>query len=64
MEASNEFAALMEARLADFPSWEEIENHLLSIQQIRVDLEAARAKEQQYGKEVEELKERLSVVKV
>ncbi|KAG2266897.1 hypothetical protein Bca4012_075625 [Brassica carinata] len=35
MEASNEYAALMEGRLANFPSKEEIAGHLLTIQQLR-----------------------------
>ncbi|KAF3599499.1 hypothetical protein F2Q69_00036979 [Brassica cretica] len=35
MEASNEYAALMEKRLADFLSKEEAGSHLLTIQQLR-----------------------------
>lgn len=53
MEAGNEYAALMEARLADFLIREEIGGHLLTIQQLRIELEAARVKEQQHEKEVE-----------
>ncbi|XP_048604758.1 uncharacterized protein LOC125582223 [Brassica napus] len=44
MEASNEYAALMEKRLADFPSKEEAGGHLLTIQQLRGELETVREK--------------------
>ena len=47
MEASNEYAAMMEKRLADFPSKEEIGSHLLTIPQLRGELEAVRVMEQQ-----------------
>ncbi|KAG2278124.1 hypothetical protein Bca52824_060679 [Brassica carinata] len=40
MEGSNEYTALMEKRLADFPSKEEVGGHLLTIQQLRGELEA------------------------
>ncbi|XP_048620156.1 uncharacterized protein LOC125590583 [Brassica napus] len=38
MEASNEYAALMEGRLANFPCKEEIAGHLPTIQQLRDDV--------------------------
>ena len=56
MEASNEYATLMEKRLADFPRKEEVEGHLLTIQQLRGELEAVRVTEKQRGVEVEGLK--------
>ena len=56
MEASNEYAALMEKRLADFPSKEEVGGHLLMIQQLRGELETVRVTEQQREVEVEGLK--------
>lgn len=64
MEASNEYAALMEKQLADFPSKEVIGGHLLTIQQLRGELEAARVKEQQREAEVEELKGKLAAAEV
>ncbi|KAH0902955.1 hypothetical protein HID58_042458 [Brassica napus] len=64
MEASNVYAALMETRLADFPSREEIGGHLLTIQQLQGKLEAARAKDQQREMEVEELKGKLAATEM
>ena len=61
MEASNEYAALMEGRLADFPSKEEIAGHLLKIQQLRGELEASREVERQREAEIEESKRKLAV---
>ncbi|KAF3532212.1 hypothetical protein DY000_02040686 [Brassica cretica] len=63
-EASNVYAALMETRLADFPSREEIGGHLLTIQQLQGKLEAARAKDQQREMEVEELKGKLAAAEM
>lgn len=45
MEASNDYAVLMEKRLAAFPDKEEVANHLLTIQKLRVELEAACVKD-------------------
>ena len=59
MEASNGYAALMEKRLAEIPSKEELGGHL-TIQQLRGELEAVRVKEQQREVEVEELKGKLA----
>ncbi|KAF3493191.1 hypothetical protein DY000_02053569 [Brassica cretica] len=59
-EASNEYAAMMENRLADFPSKEEVGSHLLTILQLRGELEAVRVTEQQRGVEIEGLKGRLA----
>ncbi|KAF3527275.1 hypothetical protein DY000_02037505 [Brassica cretica] len=56
MEASNEYAALMEKRLADFPSKEEVGGHLLTIQQLRGELEAVRVTEKHREVEIEGLK--------
>ncbi|KAF3589010.1 hypothetical protein F2Q69_00030193 [Brassica cretica] len=64
MEASNEYVALMEKQLADFPSKEVIGGHLLTIQQLWGELEAARVKEQQREVEVEELKGKLAAAEV
>lgn len=64
MKASNEYAALMEACLADFPSREEIGGHLLTIQQLRAELGAARVKERQHEEEVKDLKEILAADEV
>ncbi|XP_013709000.1 uncharacterized protein LOC106412630 [Brassica napus] len=61
MEASNEYAALMEGRLADFPSKEEIAGHLLKIQQLRGELEASREVERQREAEIQESKRKLAV---
>ncbi|KAF3534257.1 hypothetical protein DY000_02040044 [Brassica cretica] len=60
MEASNEYTTFMERRLADFPRKEEVEGHLLTIQQLRGELEAIRVTEKQCGVEVEGLKGKLS----
>ncbi|XP_013589193.1 PREDICTED: uncharacterized protein LOC106297512 [Brassica oleracea var. oleracea] len=62
MEASNDYAALMEGRLANFPSKEEIAGHLLTIQQLRGELNAAREAERQREVEIEELKKKLAAV--
>ena len=60
MEASNDYAALMEGRLANFPSKEEIAGHLLTIQQLRGELGAALEAERQREVEIEELKKKLA----
>ncbi|KAL0805595.1 hypothetical protein Bca101_098086 [Brassica carinata] len=60
MEASNEYAALMERRLANFASKEEIAGHLLLIQQLRGELEVAREVERQHKAEIEESKKNLA----
>jgi len=60
MEASNDYAALMEGRLANFPSKEEIAGHLLTIQQLRGELDAAREAERQREVDFEELKKKLA----
>ncbi|KAF2547433.1 hypothetical protein F2Q70_00021155 [Brassica cretica] len=60
MEASNEYAALMERRLADFLSKEEVGSHLLMIQQLRGELEAVRVTEQQREVEIEGLQRKLA----
>lgn len=52
----------MEIRLADFPSKEEIGCHLLTIQQLRVELEVARVKDQLRAEEVEDLNGNLAAV--
>ena len=62
MEASNDYAALMEKRLADFPSKEEVGSHLLSIQQLQGELEAVRVTELQGAVEIEGLKGKLPAV--
>ena len=59
MEANNEYAALMEKRLADFLSKEEVGGHLLTIQQLRGELETVRVTEHQREVEVEGLKGKL-----
>ena len=59
MEANNEYAALMEKRLADFLSKEEVGGHLLTIQQLRGELETIRVTEHQREVEVEGLKGKL-----
>ncbi|KAJ4889387.1 Uncharacterized protein Rs2_29135 [Raphanus sativus] len=56
MEASNEYAALMEERLANFPTREELDGQLTLIQHLRSKLSASQASEQQRAKEVEDLK--------
>ena len=60
MEASNEYAAWMEKRLADFPSKEDVGSHLLTIQQLRGELEAVRVTVQQHEVEIEGLKGKLA----
>ena len=60
MEASNEYATLMEKQLADFPSKEQVGSHLLTIQQLRGELEAVRVMEQQRDVEIEGLKVKLA----
>ena len=45
MEASNDFAALMEGRLTSFHSKDEIAGHLPTIQQLWGELAAAREAE-------------------
>ncbi|KAF2551601.1 hypothetical protein F2Q68_00035931 [Brassica cretica] len=60
MEASNDYAALMEGRLANFTSKEEIAGHLLTIQQLRGELDAAREAERQHEVEIEELKKKVA----
>ncbi|KAF2598330.1 hypothetical protein F2Q68_00010203 [Brassica cretica] len=60
MEASNDYAALMEGRFANFPSKEEIGGHLLTIQQLRGELDAAREAERQRKVEIEKLKKKLA----
>ena len=60
MEASNDYAALMEGRLANFPSKEEIAGHLLTIQQLRGELDTAREAERQREVDFEELKKKLA----
>ncbi|KAJ4901840.1 Uncharacterized protein Rs2_15791 [Raphanus sativus] len=52
----NEYVALMEARLVNFLSREELEGQLLMIQQLRSKLSASQANEQHRAKEVEDLK--------
>ncbi|KAL0898928.1 hypothetical protein Bca101_082889 [Brassica carinata] len=64
MEESNDYAAQMEKRQADFPDKEEIANHLLTIQQLWVELEAARVKGQQYSGEVEDLTRKLNLAEL
>ncbi|KAF3591442.1 hypothetical protein DY000_02023633 [Brassica cretica] len=59
MEASNDYDALMEGRLENFPSKEEIAGHLLTIQQLRGELGAAREAERQRELEIEQLKKKL-----
>lgn len=60
MEASNDYAAVMEARLVAFPDKEEIAAQLLTIQKLRVELEAACAKGQESSSEIEILEEKLA----
>ncbi|XP_013639487.1 PREDICTED: uncharacterized protein LOC106344715 [Brassica oleracea var. oleracea] len=63
MEASNDYATLMEGRLANFPSKEEIAGHILTIQQLWGELDAAREAERQREVEIEELKKNLAAAK-
>ncbi|KAH0859114.1 hypothetical protein HID58_087375 [Brassica napus] len=60
VEASNYYAALMEGRLANFPSKEEIAGHLLTIQQLRGELDTAWEAERQREVDFEELKKKLA----
>ncbi|KAH0856851.1 hypothetical protein HID58_085112 [Brassica napus] len=60
MDASNEYAALMERRLADFPSKKEAGSHLLTIQKLRGELEAVQVTEQQREVDIEGLKGKLA----
>ena len=60
MEPSNDYAALMEGRLSNFPSKEEIAGHLLTIQQLRGELDTAREVERQRKVDFEELKKKLA----
>ncbi|KAG2312117.1 hypothetical protein Bca52824_023674 [Brassica carinata] len=46
MEASNDYAAEMEKRLAAIPNKEEVAGHLLTIQKLRAELEVARVNSQ------------------
>ncbi|KAF3511123.1 hypothetical protein F2Q69_00005219 [Brassica cretica] len=64
MEASNEYTPLMEKQLADFLSKEEIGGYLLTSQQLRGELEAARVKEEQCEAKAEELKRKLVAAEV
>ena len=64
MEASNEYAALMEKQLAEFPSKEEVSSHLLTIQQLQGALEAVRVTEQQRDIEIEGLKGKLAAAEM
>ncbi|KAL0649618.1 hypothetical protein Bca4012_092309 [Brassica carinata] len=64
MEASNQYAALMEGRLANFASKEEIAGHLLTIQQLRGELEVAWEVERQRKAEIEESKKKLAAAEV
>ncbi|KAG2296619.1 hypothetical protein Bca52824_043288 [Brassica carinata] len=65
MEASNEYAALMEKCLTDFPSKEQVGGHLLTIQQLRkvaiqndLDLMKEKHRREIEGREATALKER------
>ncbi|KAF3569557.1 hypothetical protein DY000_02016186 [Brassica cretica] len=59
MEASNKYTALMEKRLADFPSKEEVGSHLLTIQQLRGESETVRVTGKQRKVEIEGLNGKL-----
>ncbi|KAL0885859.1 hypothetical protein Bca101_009842 [Brassica carinata] len=61
MEASNEYAALMEACISAFPDKEDIAGHMLTIQRLRADLEAAQTEGQKSTREVAVLMEKLAV---
>ncbi|KAH0868596.1 hypothetical protein HID58_075618 [Brassica napus] len=58
MEASNDYATLMEGRLEFFPSKEEIAGHLLTIQQLRGELGAAPEAERQRESDLDSMKEK------
>ncbi|KAF3541155.1 hypothetical protein F2Q69_00020968 [Brassica cretica] len=60
MEASNDYAALMEGRLTNFPSKEEIAGNLLTIQQLRGELDTAREAERQSEVDFEELRKKMA----
>ena len=64
MEASNEYATLMEKQLADFLSKEEVGSHLLTIQQLQGELEAVRVTEQQRDVEIEGSKGKLAAAEM
>ncbi|KAH0859039.1 hypothetical protein HID58_087300 [Brassica napus] len=64
MEASNEYAGLVEKHLADFSSKVEVGSHLLTIQQLRGELETVRVTEKQRVVEVEGLKGKLVATEV
>lgn len=52
MEASNDYAAEMEKRLAAIPNKEEVAGHLLTIQKLRAELEVARVNSQRSSNKV------------
>ncbi|KAH0859281.1 hypothetical protein HID58_087542 [Brassica napus] len=60
MKASNDYAALMEGRLTNFPSKEEIAGHLLTIQQLRGELDTVREAERQCEVDFEEWRKKLA----
>ncbi|KAF3504539.1 hypothetical protein F2Q69_00044776 [Brassica cretica] len=60
MKASNDYAALMEGRLTNFPSKEEIAGHLLTIQQLRGELDTVREAERQREVDFEEWRKKLA----
>ena len=60
MEASNDYAALMEGWLASFPSKEEVVGHLLTIQQLWGELDTAREAERQREVDFEELRKKMA----
>ncbi|KAF3500256.1 hypothetical protein F2Q69_00044774 [Brassica cretica] len=60
MEASNDFAALMVGGLTNFPSKEEIAGHLLTIQQLRGELDTVREAERQCEVDFQELRKKLA----
>ncbi|KAF2584561.1 hypothetical protein F2Q70_00036475 [Brassica cretica] len=64
MEASNEYATLMEKQLADFLSKEEVGSHLLTIHQLQGELEAVRVTEQQRDVEIEGSKGKLAAAEM
>ncbi|KAF2563853.1 hypothetical protein F2Q70_00017969 [Brassica cretica] len=60
MEASNDYVALMEGRLTNFPSKEETAGHLLTIQQLRGELGSDREAERQREVDFEELRRKMA----
>lgn len=60
MEDTNEYAVLMEARLANFSRREKLEGQILMIQRLRSELSASQAKEQHRAKELEDFKGKLA----